>query len=309
MSDPRSVEPDPSVIGGVKKPPFARLPDPTSLFALRAARLRALAQRSGAVGELAPYLEFLAAVADAQDAVVPASPSPAPPAAEALARARQFAMPPLDRSAFAPDRAVRDACRRLFDALAAAPKPEAAETALARMRRADDRTLEAMIAAVLTDAVPADAVAEHIYVAAALQVHFARLAAQLDATALAPVAVGVCPSCGGAPVASLVVGWYGAEGARYAACALCATLWNEVRVKCLVCGSTKGVGLQEVEGQGGTVKAETCDACGSYVKVLYQDKDAGIEPVADDVASLGLDQLLSGGEHRRAGVNPFLTGY
>jgi FdhE protein len=44
--------------------------------------------------------------------------------------------------------------------------------------------------------------------------------------------------------------------------------------------------------------------------VLYQDKDAAIEPLADDVASLGLDQLMSGGgEYRRAGVNPFLAGY
>jgi FdhE protein len=152
-------------------------------------------------------------------------------------------------------------------------------------------------------------VAEHIYVAAALQVHFARLASRMDAAALAPVGVGACPTCGGAPAASMVVGWYGAEGARYAACALCSTLWNEVRVKCLVCGSTEGVGLQGIEGRDGTVKAETCDACGSYVKVLYQDKDAGIEPVADDVASLGLDQLLSGGPYRRAGVNPFLAGY
>jgi FdhE protein len=90
---------------------------------------------------------------------------------------------------------------------------------------------------------------------------------------------------------------------------MCGTLWNEVRVKCLVCGSTKGVGLQEVEGQGGTAKAETCDECHSYVKVLYQDKDAAIEPLADDVASLGLDQLMDGGEYRRAGVNPFLAGY
>jgi FdhE protein len=181
--------------------------------------------------------------------------------------------------------------------------------ALGRTRGADDRTLDTMIAAVLADAVPPDAVAEHIYVAAAVQVHFARLASRMDAAALAPVAVGVCPCCGGAPVASMVVGWYGAEGARYAACALCSTLWNEVRVKCLVCGSTKGIGLQGIEGRDGTVKAETCDECGSYVKVLYQDKDTGIEPVADDVASLGLDQLLSGGAYRRAGVNPFLAGY
>jgi FdhE protein len=304
MSDPQSPQPDPSVIGGVKTAPFVRLADPLSLFARRAARLRALA-----VGELAPYLEFLAAVADAQDAIVPALPEPEGPSAEAAARARAFGMPPLDRNAVAPDAAARDTCRRLFVALAAAPKPEAAAAALDRVRDADDRTLDGMIAAVLTDAVPSDAVAEQVFVAAGLQVHFARLASRLDAAGLSPIAVGVCPSCGGRPAASIVVGWYGAEGARYAACALCATLWNEVRVKCLVCGSTKGVGLQGIDGQDGTVKAETCDECGSYVKVLYQDKDAGIEPLADDVASLGLDQLLSGGEYRRAGVNPFLAGY
>jgi FdhE protein len=304
MSDPHSAQPDPSVIGGVPKPPFARLPDPASLFARRSARFRALA-----VSDLAPYLEFLAAVADAQDAIVPALPEPERPSAEVSARARQFAMPPLDRNAFAPNAAVRDTCRRLFDALAAVAKPEAAEAALGRVRGADDRTLDAMIAAVLTDSVLAVDVAEHVYVAAALQVHFARLASRLDVAALAPVAVGVCPCCGGAPVVSMVVGWYGAEGARYAACALCSTLWNEVRVKCLACGSTKGIGLQEVEGQGRTAKAETCDECGGYVKVLYQDKDAGIEPLADDVASLGLDQLMNGGAYRRAGVNPFLAGY
>jgi FdhE protein len=304
MSDPNPAQPDPSMIGGVPKAPFARLPDPHSLFARRAARLRALA-----VGALAPYLQFLAGVAQAQDAVLPASPDPDLPSAEIAARARTFAMPPLDRNAFAPDAAVRDACRRLFDALASVAKPEAAETALDRLRGGDDRTLDAMIAGVLTDPAPAVVVAEHIYVAAALQVHFTRLASRMDVAALAPVGVGACPSCGGRPAASMVVGWPGAEGARYAACALCSTLWNEVRVKCLVCGSTKGIGLQEVEGQGGTAKAETCDECRSYVKVLYQDKDAAIEPLADDVASLGLDQLMSEGEYRRAGVNPFLAGY
>lgn len=304
MSDPRSTQPDPSVIGGVSKPPFTRLPDPASMFARRAARLRALA-----VGDLAPYLEFLAAVADAQGALAPALNEPALPSVEILARARAFAMPPLDRDGFAPDPAVRTACRRLFEALAAMQKPKAAETALRRLEATDEPTLDRMIAAVLADAVPPDEMAEHVYVAAGLQVHFAALASQINAETLAPVAFGVCPSCGGRPAASMVVGWYGAEGARYAACALCGTLWNEVRIKCLACGSTKGVGLQEVEGQGGTVKAETCDECHSYVKMLYQDKDAAIEPLADDVASLGLDQLMSEGEYHRAGVNPFLAGY
>jgi FdhE protein len=142
-----------------------------------------------------------------------------------------------------------------------------------------------------------------------LQVHFARLAAQTDGAALVPVGVGVCPVCGGPPALSVIVGWYRAEGARYAACELCSTLWNEVRIKCLACGSTKGVGLQEIDGQGGTVKAETCEECGSYLKVLYQNQNALLDPIADDVGSLGLDLLLRDRAYSRAGTNPYLAGY
>lgn len=304
MSDLPTVQPDPSMIGGVPKAPFARLPDPATIFARRAQRLRALA----AAGKLASYLEFLAAIADAQGAILPALGEPGLPSAEFIARARRFDMPPLDRNAIGPDATLHDTCRRLFAALTFS-KPDAAVTALTRARALDDAGLDARIDCVLADSIPADAVAEHVYVAAALQVHFARLAAQLDADALVPVGVGLCPVCGGRPVASMIVGWYGAEGARYASCMLCSTLWNEVRVKCLACGSTKGVGYQEIEGQGGTIKAETCDECGSYVKVFYQHKDVTLDPVADDVGSLGLDQLLRGSAYTRAGLNPYLAGY
>jgi hypothetical protein len=36
---------------------------------------------------------------------------------------------------------------------------------------------------------------------------------------------------------------------------------------------------QEVEDGAGTVKAETCDNCHGYVKVLYQTKDPDLEPL------------------------------
>ena len=305
MSDPRFVQPDPSVIGRVLKPPFVRLPDPATVFARRAQRLRMLV----AAGHLTSYLEFLASISDAQSAILPELRETRLPAPEFVERARRFDMPPLDRDAMKGDAILHDTCRRLFASLASFSKPEAAEAALTRTRLLKDDALDAMIADVLADSIPADAVAEHVYVAAALQVHFARLAARMDANALAPVGVGLCPVCGGRPVASMIVGWYGAEGARYASCILCSTLWNEVRVKCLVCGSTKGVGYQEIDGQGGTIKAETCDECGSYLKVLYQHKDAALDPVADDVASFGLDQLLRESAYARAGLNPYLAGY
>jgi FdhE protein len=305
MSDTSSIQPDPSMIGGVPKAPFVRLPDPSMVFAQRAARFDALAVAS----ELAPYLEFLKEIAEAQAAVLPGLPEVTLPDTASVTRAGQFAMPPLDRAAFEPDAALRETCARLFEAFAAIAKPEAAEAALSRLRAAATPTLDGMIANVLSDALPFETVAEHVYVAAALQVHFARLTARLDGTALVSVGVGACPVCGGPPAVSLIVGWQGAEGARYASCALCSTLWNEVRVKCLACGSTKGVGYQEVDGQSGAIKAETCDECGSYVKILHQHKDVMLDPIADDVGSLGLDLLLRDSTYRRAGVNPFLIGY
>ena len=305
MSDPRSIKPDPSMIGRVHKAPFVRLPDPAILFARRAARFRTLAVNAN----VAPYLEFLAGICDAQNAILPGLADPELPLPETRARARQFDMPPIDRAAFKPDATMHETCRRLFDELAAGDKPEAAEAALARARKLDNASLDRVVAAVLADAIAADELAEHIFAAAALQVHFARLASRMDGSALVPVGIGVCPVCGGRPVASLIVGWYGAEGARYASCILCGTLWNEVRVKCLVCGSTKGIGYQEIDGRDGTVKAETCDECGSYVKVFYQHKKVQLEPVADDVESLALDQLLRDSAYSRAGINPYLAGY
>ena len=305
MSDPRSIEPDPSMIGGVSKAPFVRLPDPAILFPRRAARLRTLAANAN----IAPYLEFLSTICDAQSAILAFLAVPALPAPEIVTRARQFDMPPIDRAAYKPDAVMHETCCRLFEELEKIEKPGAAKTALARMRQLDDPSLDRLITAVLADSIPADAFAEHIFTAAAVQVHFARLASRMNGGALVPVGVGVCPVCGGRPVSSLIVGWYGAEGARYASCTLCATLWNEVRVKCLVCGSTKGIGYQEIDGQDGTVKAETCDECGSYVKVFYQHKNVQLEPVADDVGSLALDQLLRDSAYSRAGMNPYLAGY
>jgi FdhE protein len=82
-----------------------------------------------------------------------------------------------------------------------------------------------------------------------------------------------------------------------------------VRARCTVCGSTEKISFQEIAGGTGNVKAEICDSCRSYVKVLYQLKEPALDPVADDVASLGLDLLVRDLGFRRAAVNPYLVGY
>jgi FdhE protein len=107
----------------------------------------------------------------------------------------------------------------------------------------------------------------------------------------------------------MVVGWQGAHGTRYCGCSLCGTLWNYVRIKCGLCASTAGIAYREIDGGPGSVKAETCESCGGYLKVMQQHKDPHVELVADDVASLPLDLLVREAGYRRGGVNPFLVGY
>jgi FdhE protein len=296
---------DPVPIGEVATPAFTRLPDPPNLFGARARRFRNLADGH----DLEPYLLFLADLAEAQDRVQVDLPEPTLPEPDALRRAREFGMPPLDRNRFVVDPVFDTTLDRLLLLAEGIPMPDSAAAARGRTRAADAIARESITQAVLADSIPIEAMAEHGYVAAALQVHFARLAARLDPRLLVPVGDGVCPVCGGPPAASMVVGWQGAHGTRYCGCGLCGTLWNYVRIKCALCASTKGIGYQEIEGGPGTVKAETCDSCRGYLKVLQQHKDPGVDIIADDVASLGLDLLVHEAGFRRGGVNPFLLGY
>jgi FdhE protein len=296
---------DPVPIGDIAAPPFVRLPDPLTVFAARSLRFRTLAESH----QLAPYLLFLAAISECQYRIQKDLPEPDLPAGDARARARENAMPPLDRSRFAADAALDATLDRLLALAATIDMPDNARAAIERARGADAAARDGMVRSVLADSIPVETLADHVYIAGALQVHFARLAARLDPVALVPIGDGVCPACGGAPVASVIVGWKGAHGARFCTCSLCATQWHVVRIKCVLCESTKGIAYEELDTGPDTVKAETCEGCRGYTKILHQHKNPQLDPVADDVATLGLDILLRGNGYRRGAVNPFLLGY
>ena len=51
---------------------------------------------------------------------------------------------------------------------------------------------------------------------------------------------------------------------------------------------------------------ETCDTCGHYLKIVHMERDAHVEPVADDLASVTLDLLVSEAGFQRHGVNLLL---
>lgn len=288
--------------GGVPTPQFALAPESATLFARRAERLRKLAEGS----PLSPYLGFLAALADTQHALAQATPPAAAP------EAVRPGMPPLDRARLAEAPEMTATLEAFLARAAALDMPAPARLALEALA-ASPEAQAAALGRVLSDRVAEDAVAADLFAAAAVQVEMARRAAALDGASLAPVATGICPACGGQPVASIVAADLRVlEGTRYACCATCATRWNEVRIKCLACGSLKGIAYRGLETEGGpepAIKAETCSECGRWLKIMYQIRDAGLDPVADDVASLGLDLLMRETEWSRAGFHPFLAGY
>jgi FdhE protein len=278
------------------------LPNPGELFSARADRLAVLAMNHS----LGDWLLFLAGLSRAQDAALQALPSLALPAAATLEQARQHAMPlidPMQRPGL-----WRETLRQIVRQVGADAPPAARET-LTSLLNASDEVLDSLADTLLTGTPSADQNARLPFVAAALQVVYSKFASQLDAAQLQALDVhGVCPCCGSLPVASVVRLGATINNLRYLHCALCNTEWNVTRATCTACDTDKGVALLEIEGSTGAVRAETCDSCKNYLKIVYQEKDPHVDPVADDLATLALDMLVDQAGYSRAGPNLLLIG-
>ncbi|HJW24891.1 MAG TPA: formate dehydrogenase accessory protein FdhE [Rhodocyclaceae bacterium] len=281
------------------------LPVKSSVFADRADRFETLA----AGHSLADWLNFLGRLTRAQHLALQAL-SPIPLPANLLEQARSHQMPPLNVTALARPTVWHDVLRGLAATLAPeAPAPT--RSALAALMTAPVTRLDALADALLTgEPAPRDA-GELPLVAAALQVVWTAMAGQLDAANLQPLDTpGVCPCCGSLPVGSIVRMSPTVNNLRYLHCSLCNTEWNLSRALCTACGGEKNVAYQEIEGSAGqaagAVRAETCDDCKSYLKIFYQEKDARVDPVADDLATLALDMLVDEAGYGRSGPNLLL---
>lgn len=300
------LKPDPSMVGGVPVAPLAFLPDAAAVFAGRAARFRFLAEHGG---NLAPYLGFLADLTALQARLATELPAVAPVPAERIALARESRLPPIDRAALALDDGMHATLDRFLAEAAALTMPEPARLALSTVTASGLADRHWLLENILSDRIPDDSAAPHLFVGAAVQLHLARLAETLEAGKLVKIRTGTCPACGGRPATSSVVGTPGLENTRYATCGCCATRWNEVRLVCLCCGSNAAISYRSAETEDATVKAEVCGDCKSWVKILYQVKNASLDPIADDVSSLGLDMLMKDTDFRRGGFDPFIAGY
>jgi len=283
--------------------PRVLLPQPDRVFAARAARLSALAEHDSLGG----YLRFAASLARAQAAALEGTARPALEAG-AVETALSHRMPPLPARGFRRGGEWRDLLRRLAGTLAAEDGfPPAVATVCDPLIRAREAELEShadrLLAADGRDRDPAAAP----IVIAALQAYWVALASGLDPGQVGlAVHAGLCPVCGMAPVASIVKRSAPLSGYRYLHCGLCATEWHRVRVECTQCGESKGVAYQSIEGGSAAIRAETCDGCRSYRKIFYQEHDVEVEPLADDLASVALDLLLTEAGYHRASANPLL---
>jgi FdhE protein len=309
----RILEPGQIETLGKASIPRIRLADRGSVFTRRAARLRKLAAGSS----LGDYLQFLAVLVDAQQAALAQVSAPIPAAAH-VGGSAEHGMPPIQAATCPRPPQWRETLESLCAALAArAGFPGGVGDSVSALRRAAPAWIEAQADAILERRNDAVHISTAPLVMAALQVHWVAAATQFAADEVKSLDVpGVCPLCGTLPVASMVCALPPYQGYRYLHCALCATEWHMVRVLCSQCGASgKDIAYHSVEAaaakstseQGGAaVRAETCEQCRAYRKILYQEKDTGVEPVADDVASVSLDLLLGEEGYHRASGNPLL---
>ena len=283
--------------------PRIRLPERALIFAERAARMRKLADSNPIGG----YIRLMASVADAQhhlQAIFEAK----QPSKETLAQAQEHSMPLLSSLSADRDPAWRDILYRLLDKIeAAGAVTPVLGKVLDTLRLNTPAELDAQADAALAQRYNEINPAIAPFVMAALQVVWTDLASRLDPRDIPYLDTpGVCPVCGGLPVASIVRVGGQYQGYRFLQCGLCTTEWHMVRVKCSNCDSTKGIAYHGIDGGSEALKAESCDECHTYRKIGYQEKDYEFEPLADDLASLTLDLLMNEAGYQRSSSNPFL---
>ncbi len=291
------------------KAPRVMLPQGTGLFRDRANRFDAIATQD----ETGAYMRFLAHVCRGQCKAYDARPAQRV-SERAVSNSREHGMPPLSAHVFPRDAAWRDDLSDIVTTV---------KTALAGANPQADQVMSDLLADIASKPTELEAVADRLiagmslpedgpkvpFVGAALQVYFTRMAATLVPEDVGACDVAtVCPCCGMRPTISMVRIDPDRQNYRYLVCSLCMTEWNMERVKCTSCEEEKGVGYLTIDAEGqkpadALVRAETCDECKTYLKIIVQEKDPNADPIADDLNSLALDVLVDERGYARTGPN------
>lgn len=297
-SEVRMLEPD-----HIKVPSgqihFLFLPGP-DLFARRAERFRHLSSGH----PLGDYLAFLALLADAQQKALEQFPTLSLPAPDEQALCRKQGMPLLNAQSWPRNPAWRGGLTTILQKMRGADLPLPARETVDGLMQTSETLLEEVADRILAGDLVDVSPQELPFIAAALQVYWVHMATTLGEEAFGRLDQGgLCPVCGSTPNAGIVKAGGAEQGLRYLCCSLCASQWHMVRIKCSNCESTLGINHYTLGGSNGAVKAESCDRCNAYLKLLYLEKDSQMEAVADDLATLALDMLMDQEGKERSGPN------
>jgi FdhE protein len=279
------------------------LPDAAARFPRTAARLEYLSDGH----PMMEWLRFMGQLAQAQNVASWALGSIAGPNQAEVDLAVEMRMPPLAADGHRRSPTWRAGLAALLNDVECKPIPTKARVVIADLRNRKRDAIEALAEEFLHGEVDSEDAGAAFYVAAALQVYFTFLAANLPGASLRLLPQrGLCPCCGSTPISGVVTASGPSPGVRYLYCSLCATAWNYVRAVCITCGESRSLSLKAIENDLGVVKAETCDECHTYAKMIYQAQDMTVDPFADDLASLGLDILVCEAGWARHAPSPFL---
>lgn len=277
------------------QPPTILTPRPERLFGQRAARMRDLAR---SVPSLSGFLLLMADLAERQARLIATN------TGRAVSLERNLPGTLIDTEW---GEKLVPVLQVLLKDL---PAPSAAVSqTLTRIADADDSAVNRWVADLRSgQPLPAD-VAVLPFIAAALQLELTCLAAEVEPGSHGHDQGGEasrCPVCANWPIASMLQTVGDTQGLRYLHCGFCASAWSHPRIQCVNCGSSEHLAYQSIEGTDTGEQAETCDACHVYLKRIDRDKKPGADPIADDLATLGLDLMLNERGYQRLGMNPFL---
>jgi FdhE protein len=272
------------------------------LFARRAERFRILSEGHS----LGDYLAFLAKLSEAQQAALNQFPLLSLPDTKEQELCCEHGMPLLGGRSWPRDPAWREGMTMILRPMRDAALPTAARETVAFLMDTGETGLEEMADRILAGDLVDISPRVLPFVAAALQVYWVHMSTVLGEDAFGRLEQGgVCPVCGSYPSTGIIHIGGAQQGLRYLCCSLCASQWHMVRIKCSSCGSTQGINHYMLEGSNGAVKAESCDNCNTYLKLLYLEKDCQLEAMADDLATLALDMLMDKEGKVRGGPNLF----
>ena len=276
--------------------PAVLFANPKNLYQRRAKRLRDLAQNH----PLSDYLLFAADIVESQLSTLERNPLP-PQQFEQLND-----IEPLNAKTFKRNCIWREYLTEILDEI----KPKANEQVAATiefLEKASSAELEEMANKLLAQEFNLVSSDKAVFIWAALSLYWLQAAQQIPHNSRVENAENLhhCPVCGSLPVTSIVqIGT--SQGLRYLHCNLCESEWNLVRAQCTNCNSHDKLEMWSLDEELALVRAETCGSCESYLKIMFQEKDPHVEPVADDLASIFLDIEMEEKGFARSGLNPFV---